>query len=82
MTTIDLETTGKKRAHWASPLIFGNARMTPDPAKPGRYRVEDAGDDGRLLGYLVTEISREQTVSLNRISEGLDELLKPCTVRC
>lgn len=82
MTTIDLEMTDKKRAHWATPLIYGNAVMTPDPAKPGHYRVEDAGEDGRVIGYLETEISEGETVSLQRINAGLDELLELRTVKC
>ena len=75
------ENTKQKRAHFATPLWFGDCYLKPDPAQPGRYRVTE-GATGNLLGYLeAKKIGTSSTVTLAKINAALDELLSPRTVK-
>ena len=82
MTRIDIDNTSLKTVPPFCNLVAGNALLTFDPAIIGRYAVTDAGDGDRLLGYLETETVQMGRISVSRISAGLDDLLKPRTVKC
>jgi hypothetical protein len=79
---IDIDTTDRKTVPLYCNLIAGNALLVADPATAGRYRVEDVGEDARVLGYLQTETVKGGGVSIARLNDGLNELLRLRTVKC